>query len=142
MAIERGMRCHYCSQDIYPVAGQIVVCHCGRTRLNQFGELMEKVIQPPTPVARESDSSGSFVRADHLWFDQALRDVTMITKETPWDVARRIGELLAHVVRNDVAEGVDHLGFRPDVCNSCARAEVYARVLEGGLQLGPDTQEG
>lgn len=68
---------------------------------------------------------------DHrLWFDQAIRDVTMVFKETPWDVSRRLGELLAHIVeqRHDA-----------HACATCARAEVYARVLSGALQPPPDT---
>ena len=63
---------------------------------------------------------------DRLWFDQALRDVTMVTKETPWDVSRRLGGLLVHVwtERHD-----------PLVCTTCAKAEAYATVFRGGLQL-------
>jgi hypothetical protein len=70
---------------------------------------------------------------NRLWFDQALRDVTMITKETPWDVARRLGALLVHVVEEQ---------HDPRVCTTCGRAIVYARVLTGALQLPPDTGEG
>lgn len=76
------------------------------------------------------------MRGDRLAFDQALRDVTALQKETPWDVARRLAAMLEHawVHRAD--------GATPDACATCATIEVYVTVLRGGLQLGPDPQEG
>ena len=65
-------------------------------------------------------------RGDRLFFDQALRDAQMVYKETPWDAARTLGALLQHVW----AEKHD-----PNTCVTCAKAEVYAQVLAGGLQL-------
>lgn len=62
---------------------------------------------------------------DRLWFDQALRDITMLYKETPWDAGRRIGEMLQHVwvERHD-----------PRACIMCAKAEAYVSVLGGALR--------
>ncbi len=76
------------------------------------------------------------MRGDRLAFDQALRDVTALQKETPWDVARRLAGMLVHVWHHRDAGGT------PETCATCATAEVYVRVLEGGLQIGPDPQEG
>ena len=74
------------------------------------------------------------MRGDRLWFDQALRDVTVVNKETPWDVARRSHRLLIHAWT--------HRDGDPESCATCATIEVYVTVLQGGLQLGPDPQEG
>jgi hypothetical protein len=70
-------------------------------------------------------------RGDRLFFDQALRDVNIAFKETPWDVARTYGALLAHVwiEKHD-----------PQTCIICARAEVYVTVLSGALQLPPQDE--
>lgn len=60
-----------------------------------------------------------------IYFDQALRDVQAVYKATPWDAARTLGELLAHVwiEKHD-----------PQVCTTCAKAEAYATVWTGALR--------
>lgn len=72
-------------------------------------------------------------RGDRLFFDQALRDTQIAFKETPWDVARTLAALLHHVWTERHA---------PDECVVCAKAEVYATVLGGGLQTLDDRPDG
>jgi hypothetical protein len=73
-------------------------------------------------------------RGDRLFFDQALRDTQVIYRETSWDVARTLAALLQHVWTEK---------HSPQECVTCARAEIYSRVLEGHLHLeeeGDDRQ--
>lgn len=72
-------------------------------------------------------------RGNRLFFDQALRDAQMMYKETPWDVARTLGQLLHHVWTAHPPRLP-----QPSDCQLCAKAEVYVTVLAGSLRIGEE----